>query len=58
MREWSLASSEAQSFMEQKPTFFKALNLADLAGIMEQELQRQTGSRTAIAFGLILKVDR
>lgn len=59
LREWSLAPDDAASFAAGAPTNFKALNLASLAALMEQEVARQTSKGVLTnRFGFVARIER
>lgn len=59
LREWSLAADDAATFTAGAPTNFKALNLASLAALMDQEVARQTPKGVLTnRFGFVARIER
>ncbi len=60
MRDWSFDADQAGALVARRPAFFKTLNLGDLAGIMEQAIERAKppSGRAMVAFAIVVKVDR
>lgn len=59
MEEWSLSPNDAASFVQQRPTEFKALNLGRFRTILDEEFQRQLGGRIRLTrrTGFLLRLE-
>lgn len=60
MEEWSLAPDQAASFVSQRPSVFRTLNLGRLRNILDEDLKRQNAGRTRITrrFGFLLRLEQ